>query len=158
MKRRAFVRSASVLAASALSARPLFAAGERVGRRRRTDVDDAGGVEPFERERWTSTVSEQPFDACSVLALDADGRVDAESTGALPREHAVGVGFVEQALRAEVAEHTALDYVLEFAGRRRRRRLRAIGGRHASGVVRGAVGRGRGAVAKAVAARALRGS
>ncbi len=77
-------------------------------------MDDAGGVEPFERERWTSTVSEQPFDACWVLALDADGRVDAESTGALPREHAVGVGFVEQAVASEVPEHAALDDVLEL--------------------------------------------
>ena len=76
--------------------------------------DAAGGVEPFEREGWASTVSEQPFDARAVLALDVDGRVDAESTGALPREHAVGVGFVEHASAVEVPEHAALDDVLEL--------------------------------------------
>jgi len=37
-----------------------------------------------------------------TLALDADGRVDAEPTGALLGEHAVGVGFVEQAVASEV--------------------------------------------------------
>ena len=80
----------------------------------RTERDDAAGrVEPFQRERRSSTVSEQPFDACPVLALDADGRVDAEPTGALPRQHTVGVGFVEQAVRAEVAQHATLDDVLE---------------------------------------------
>lgn len=56
---------------------------------------------------------EQAFDARSVLALDAYGGVDAESTGALPRKHALGVNFVEQAMSAEVAEHAALDHVLE---------------------------------------------
>ena len=59
----------------------------------------AGCVEPFEREGRPSTVAEQPFDAGSVLALDADGRIDAEPAGAAPREHAVGIGFVEQAMR-----------------------------------------------------------
>jgi len=42
------------------------------------------------------------------------GRVDAESTGALPREHTVGVGFVEQASPVEVPEHAALDDVLKL--------------------------------------------
>ena len=56
----------------------------------------------------------QPFDTCSVLALDANGRVDAEPTGALPGQHAVGVGFVEQAVRTEVAQHTTLHDVLEL--------------------------------------------
>jgi hypothetical protein len=40
--------------------------------------------------------------------------VEAEPTGALPGEHAVGVGFVEQAVAAEVAEHASLENVLEF--------------------------------------------
>jgi len=46
-------------------------------------------MEPFKRERWTSTVTELPFDACSVLALDTDGRIDAEPTGGLPAEHVI---------------------------------------------------------------------
>ena len=50
----------------------------------RAERDDAAGrVESFQREGRPSTVTEQPFDACSVLALDAHGRVDAEPTGAL---------------------------------------------------------------------------
>jgi len=77
-------------------------------------VCGAGCVEPFESEGRSGTVAEQPFDAGSVLALDADGRIDAEPAGAAPREHAVGIGFVEQAMRAEVAEHTSLDNVLDF--------------------------------------------
>ena len=76
--------------------------------------DAAGGMEPFKREGWTCTVSEQLFDACSVLALDTDGRVDTEPTGALPRQHAVGVGLVEQAVAVEVAEHATLDDVLKL--------------------------------------------
>jgi len=76
--------------------------------------DAAGGMEPFQSEGWTSTVSEQPFDARAVLALDADGRVDAEATGSLPGQHAVGVGFVKQAMAMEVAQDTALDNVLEL--------------------------------------------
>ena len=76
--------------------------------------DTARRVEPFQRERRPSTVTEQPFDACSVLALDANGRIDAEPTGALPGQHAVGVGFVEQAVAVEVAQHATLDYVLEL--------------------------------------------
>ena len=47
--------------------------------------------------------------ACSVLTLDADARVDAEPTGTSPGEHAVGVGLVEQTVAAEVAEHATLD-------------------------------------------------
>ena len=58
----------------------------------------AGGVEPFQSEGRSSTVTEQPFDARSVLTLDVDGRVDAEPTGALPGKHPVGVNFVEQAV------------------------------------------------------------
>ena len=90
----------------------------RIGRAERNDA--AGGVEPFQSEGRSSTVAEQPFDAGSVLALDVDGRIDAEPTGALPRKHAVGIGFVEQAdppsvgARAEVAEDTALYDVLQF--------------------------------------------
>ena len=68
----------------------------------------------MQSEGRSGTVAEQPFDACPVLALDADGRIDAEPTGPLPGEHAVSVGFVEQAVAMEVAEHTALDNVLEF--------------------------------------------
>ena len=84
----------------------------RIGRAERNDA--AGGVEPFQSEGRSSTVAEQPFDAGSVLALDVDGRIDAEPTGALPGKHAVGMGFVEQAMRAEVAEDTTLDDVLQF--------------------------------------------
>jgi hypothetical protein len=47
-------------------------------------------MDSLQSEGWTSTVAEQPFDACSVLTLDADGCVDAEPTGALSGEHAVG--------------------------------------------------------------------
>ena len=87
---------------------------DELGLRRAEGDDAAGGVEPLQGEGWTSTVPEQPFDACSVLTLDADGGVDAEATGALPGEHAVGIGLLEQAVAIEVAEHTLLDDVLEF--------------------------------------------
>ncbi len=36
------------------------------------------------------------------------------AAGCLPKQHAVGVGFVEQAVGAQVAELAALDDVLEF--------------------------------------------
>jgi len=36
------------------------------------------------------------------------------AAGFLPNQYAVGVGFVEQAVGAQVAEHAALDNVLEF--------------------------------------------
>ena len=44
------------------------------------------GVEPFQSEGGTSTVAEQPFDTWAVPTLDADGRIDAESSfeGASP--------------------------------------------------------------------------
>ena len=73
-----------------------------------------GGVEPFQSEGRSSTVTEQPFDACSVVTLDVNGGVDAEPAGSLPGKHAVGVNFVEQAMGAEVAQHASLDDVLEL--------------------------------------------
>ena len=70
-------------------------------------------MESLQGKGRTSAVAEQPFDSSMVVTLDADGGVDAESAGALPDEHAVGIGFVEQAVRAEVAEHATLDDALE---------------------------------------------
>ena len=77
-------------------------------------------MEPLQREgrpgtthlRWVPP--NEPFDALTVIALDADRSIDAEATGTLPREHAVSVGFVEETVGAEVSEHTALDDALEL--------------------------------------------
>ena len=56
----------------------------------------------------------------ALFALATDGGVDAEAAGSLPREHAVGVGFVEQAdpplvdAPSEVAQHATLHDVLKL--------------------------------------------
>ena len=73
-----------------------------------------GGVEPFQSEGRSSTVTEQPFDACSVVTLDVNGGVDAEPAGSLPGKHAVGVNLVEQVVAMEVAQHTTLHDVLQL--------------------------------------------
>jgi len=73
--------------------------------------DSVGRMEPLEGERRPGTVSDEPFHALTVITRDADGGIDAEPTGSLPSEHAVG--FVKEALGAEVAEHAALDDALE---------------------------------------------
>ena len=57
---------------------------------------------------WSNTKSGR------VVSLDAYGGVDAESTGALPGEHAGGIGFVEQSVRAKVTEYATLDDMLEL--------------------------------------------
>ena len=73
----------------------------------------ARGVKPFEGEGRPGTVAKQTLDARTVVALDVDGSVDAEAAGPLPGEHAVGIGLVEKAARAEVPEHATLDDTLE---------------------------------------------
>jgi hypothetical protein len=73
----------------------------------------ARGMKSFEGEGWPSTVAQEALDAGTVVTLDADGGVNAEATGALPGEHALGIGFVEKAAGAEVPEHTALNDALE---------------------------------------------
>jgi hypothetical protein len=70
-------------------------------------------VEALEGEGWPGAVTDQPLDACPVVALDANGGVDAEAAGALPGKHAFGIGIVEKAACAEVPEHAALDDTLE---------------------------------------------
>jgi hypothetical protein len=70
-------------------------------------------VEALEGEGWPGAVTDQPLDACPVVALDANGGVDAEAAGALPGEHALGIGLVEKAAGAEVPEHAALNDTLE---------------------------------------------
>ena len=47
-------------------------------------------MEPIESEGRPGAVANEPFHALTVIALDADGRVDTEATGSLPSEHAVG--------------------------------------------------------------------
>jgi hypothetical protein len=69
----------------------------------------AQGVKALEGEGWPGAVTDQAFDARTVLTLDANGSVDAEAAGALPGEHALGIGLVEKAARVEVPEHAALD-------------------------------------------------
>ncbi len=71
-------------------------------------------MEPFEREGWARAVAQQSLDACPVLTLDAHRRIDAEASRSLPGEHAVGVGFVEEALRAEVTKHAPLHDTLKI--------------------------------------------
>lgn len=58
--------------------------------------------------------ADESLDALPVIALDADGSIDAEATGSLPAEHAVSVGFIEEAAPPEVPQHAALNDVLEF--------------------------------------------
>ncbi len=77
-------------------------------------------MEPLQRERWSGTTHlrwvppDESFHTFAVVALDADGRVDAEAAGPLPGEHAVGVGIVEEASTPEVTKDATLDDVLEF--------------------------------------------
>jgi hypothetical protein len=66
-------------------------------------------VEPFEGERGSGAVAYQALDARTVLAVDAHGGVHAEPTGALPREHVVGVGLIEEAGATKPAEDAALE-------------------------------------------------
>jgi hypothetical protein len=70
-------------------------------------------VEALEGEGWPGAVTDQALDACTVVALDANGGVDAEAAGALPGEHALGIGLIEKAAHTEVPEHTALNDTLE---------------------------------------------
>jgi hypothetical protein len=70
-------------------------------------------MEPLESEGRPGTVSDEPFDALPVITLDADRSVNAEPAGALPSEHAVRIGLVEETVGAEVPEDTALDDALE---------------------------------------------
>ena len=53
------------------------------------------------------------LEALAVLALDADGGVDAEPAGALPREHVLGDLLVQEAVAAEVAKDAVLDRGLQ---------------------------------------------
>lgn len=73
----------------------------------------SGSVEAFEGKGWPGAVAQEALDAGTVLTLDADSGVDAEASGALPGEHATGIGLVEKAARAEVPEHAALNDTLE---------------------------------------------
>ena len=73
----------------------------------------AQGVKALEGEGWPGTVADQALDARPVVALDADGGVDAEPAGPLPGEHALSIGLAEQAARAEVPEYAALNDTLE---------------------------------------------
>ena len=41
-------------------------------------------------------------------------RARSSAAGSLPGEHALGIGLIEQAVRAEVAEDAALNRTLEF--------------------------------------------
>jgi len=57
---------------------------------------DAGeGMKALEGEGRPGTVAQEALDAGTVVALDADGSVDAEPTGSLPREHAAGVEVIQ---------------------------------------------------------------
>jgi hypothetical protein len=70
-------------------------------------------VKSFEGEGRPGTVAQEALNARTVVALDANGGVDAEAAGALPGEHALGIGLVEKAAGAEVPEHAALNDTLE---------------------------------------------
>ena len=50
-----------------------------------------------------AVVTDEPFHARPLIALDADGSINAEPTGAPPSEHAVGVGLVEETVGAQIA-------------------------------------------------------
>ncbi len=71
-------------------------------------------MEPLQGERRPGTTHlrwvppDQPFHARPVIALDPDGSINAEATGSLPAEHAVSVGFIEEAAPPEVPQHAAL--------------------------------------------------
>ena len=91
-------------------------------------------MEALKGKRGSGTVAQEALDAGTVVARDADGGIDAEPggherlsksasgsppalrsspAGALPGEHALGVGFVEKGVPTEVPEHTALNNALE---------------------------------------------
>jgi hypothetical protein len=48
-------------------------------------------MEPLQRKGRPGAVADEPLDALPVIAQDMDGSIDAETTGSLPAEHAVGV-------------------------------------------------------------------
>jgi hypothetical protein len=98
----------------------LGVAVEEAGLGRRKGRGGVEGVQPFEREGWTGTVTDETFDARPVFALDAHGGVDAEPARALPGQHAGGVELVEESLATEVAEDASLDDRLHMEGRDRR--------------------------------------
>ena len=62
---------------------PIHQASFRRGERPET----GGGVEPLQGERPARTVANEPLETRSVLGLDADGAIDREPPGALPRAH-----------------------------------------------------------------------
>jgi len=70
-------------------------------------------MEALKGKRGSGTVAQEALDAGTVVARDADGGIDAEPAGALPGEHALGVGFVEKGVPTEVPEHAALNNALE---------------------------------------------
>jgi hypothetical protein len=65
-------------------------------------------MEAFEGKGRTCAVPHQPLDTVPVMTFDTNGGVDAEPSGALPCEHAVGVGIVKEALGSEVAKDAPL--------------------------------------------------
>jgi hypothetical protein len=73
------------------------------------------GVQAFEREGRPGTVADEALYARAVLALDAYGGVDAKPARALPREHASGVGLVQEPVAAEVAKDASLQDGFELA-------------------------------------------
>ena len=70
-------------------------------------------MKPLKSEGRPGTVSDESLDTLPVLTLEADRSVNAEPAGALPSEHAVRIGLVEEAAAPEVPEHAALDDALE---------------------------------------------
>jgi len=66
-------------------------------------------VEPLEGERGARTVPHQPFEACTIVALDAYGGVDAESAIRPPSQHVGGGVMPEETPSAKGAEHPPLE-------------------------------------------------
>jgi hypothetical protein len=69
-----------------------------------------------EGERGSGAVAQQPLAASAVGAVNADGGVEAEAAGPLPREHVVDGVLIEEAAALEEAEHPALEDGREGAG------------------------------------------
>jgi hypothetical protein len=82
------------------------------------DVEDlvrvaADKMQSVECKRRPGTVADQPLQSFAVCGLDADTPVQAKAAAVIPAQHIPGVGGLQEAVAAEVAEDPVSDRVLE---------------------------------------------
>jgi ferrochelatase len=87
--------------------------------RRGDRLDTGGGVESLQGERPPRTVTNEPLETRSVLALDPDRRVDGKPAGPLPRAHVRRGGGMEEATPGEPAQDAKLHRAGQTGGRSR---------------------------------------